>query len=140
MSLKCYVESIIQRPPFRYIDECLHIDRCARSAHFVLDAGRNANRFGDSAGLQGFLLVEAMAQASGVLLRTLTHGDPGGYLIGLENARLPALGPTTRLVIDAVMTMVCPPLFTFQVHIHDDAACIAESQIQIMSKRELNAA
>jgi hypothetical protein len=130
-----HIESIGQKPPFRYVDELISIDAKAREARFALYLNRETSRYGTLDGLQSYLLIEAMAQSSGVLLRALTVGEPGGYLVGLENTRLPETVSSSQIVFHVTMKVAHPPHFRFLVQIINDSNCIAESEIQIMSKR-----
>ena len=132
------IESLGQKPPFRYIDELISISPEDRGARFALHLNRQSCRYGDLNALQSYLLIEAMAQASGILLRALTVGETGGYLVGLEKTRLPERISSKKIFLDVSMLMVRPPIFNFFVQIKSDSDCIAESEIQIMSKRTLH--
>lgn len=132
-----HIDSIGQKPPFRYIDELVSIDAKTREARFALHLDRSTFRYGVLDGLQSYLLIEAMAQSSGVLLRALTVGEPGGYLVGLENTRLPETISSPRIFFHVAMKMAHSPHFKFFVQIISDSNCIAESEIQIMSRRAL---
>ena len=131
------IESIGQKPPFRYVDELVYVNRHTREARIALHLNRGNTRYGLDA-LQGFLLIEAMAQAGGVLLRSITLGEPGGYLVGLENARIPEKVASEEIFLDVSLKTACPPIFSFCVQAKSDSICIAESEIQIMSKRLLH--
>lgn len=135
------IDSIRQVPPFRYVDEVIFFDPCRRCARLVLDINQQQYRYGDVSAFYSYLLIESMAQSSGVLLSALTVGEVGGYLVGLENARFPkhfsdypSLCP---LLIDVVMTRTSSPIFDFFAQINNGIGCIAQAKIQIMSKRIL---
>lgn len=135
------IDSIRQAPPFRYVDEVIFFDPCQRCARLVLNINQRQHRYGDVSALYSYLLIESMAQSSGVLLSALTVGEVGGYLVGLENVRFPIpfsdyVSPCS-LLIDVMMTRASPPIFDFFAQINNGIDCIAQSKIQIMSKRTL---
>ncbi|MDH4274647.1 MAG: hypothetical protein OEW08_06390, partial [Gammaproteobacteria bacterium] len=66
------IESLRQQPPFRYVDEILSINREKRTGQFGLNIMEGQHRYAYPQGLPGYLLVEAMAQSSGLLLRAVT--------------------------------------------------------------------
>lgn len=138
MAANHYIESLSQKPPFRYVDELVSIDTQTRHARFAMHLDGAQARYGSPGGMQAYLLIEAMAQSSGVLLRALTVGETGGYLVGLENTRLPEKIDSTQVFLDVAMTQARPPIFSFFVKITSDSSCIAESEIQIISKRALH--
>lgn len=137
------IDSIRQAPPFRYVDEVIFFDPHQRCARLVLDANQQQCRYGDASALHSYLLIESMAQASGVLLSALTVGEGGGYLVGLENAQLRVHFSDDAFAhpffIDVAMTRANPPIFDFFVQINSGGDGIAQSMIQIMSKRTLKA-
>lgn len=128
-----------QAPPFRYVDEVLDVDCTARRSRLALSLEQDQARFCRADALPGFLLIEAMAQASGILLRTITVGQAGGMLVGLAEAWLPeeVVFPS-RLELEAQLSLGIPPLFTFDVEVFRDGKAIAGCQVQIMSRREFH--
>jgi 3-hydroxymyristoyl/3-hydroxydecanoyl-(acyl carrier protein) dehydratase len=126
-----------QTHPFRYVDEVLSLDVAARSARLKLALGERQQRFGGTGELPGYLLIEAMAQASGVLLRSITEGDNGGLLVGLAEATLPAAVPMpASLELAVSLKQAMPPFFNFDARVLDGTRQIAASEIQIMSRRD----
>lgn len=78
-----------QQAPFRYVDEVTAIDRHHRCARGRARPSQAAARFGNVDGcLPGYLVVEGLAQLSGVLLRELGLVRPGelGYLVSVSDA------------------------------------------------------
>jgi hypothetical protein len=131
---------ISQQPPFRYVDALLSLDRDARQAELRLSLRRGQHRWSGTGALPSFLLIEAMAQAAAVLLRKITAGEPSGYLVGIENALLPAeVCFPAELDIRARLVKTAPPFFTLEVHVGlaDEASVLAHAELQIMTKRRL---
>lgn len=126
-----------QTHPFRYVDAVLALDPASRCARLKLALDESQARFPAAAELPGVLLIEAMAQASGVLLRGITRGDNGGFLVGLADTTLPAAVPLPAdLELAVRLKQAMPPFFHFDARIHDGDRQIAGSEIQIMSRRE----
>lgn len=123
------------------MDEVVFFDPCQRCARFILNTHQRQCRYGDTSALHSYLLIEAMAQASGVLLSALTVGEVGGYLIGLEDTQIQAHSSSYSfahsLLIDVVMMRANSPIFDFFARIKNGSGCIAKSTMQLMSKRTL---
>ena len=83
-----------QQPPFRYVDEVIHIDREQRSmrGRLALCASGSMQRYGtdEAESLPNFLIFEALAQLSGLLIRCLGLVAAGqvGYLISVSEGSL----------------------------------------------------
>ena len=116
------IDSLRQKPPFRYIDDVFSVNRETQSGAFGLTILEGQNRYAYPQGLPGYLLVEAMAQSSGLLLRALTseetEGDNSGYLVGVENAHLPNVVPSpSSLILYVKISTAAAPIFCFTVTI-----------------------
>ncbi|MDH4274455.1 MAG: hypothetical protein OEW08_05415, partial [Gammaproteobacteria bacterium] len=119
------------------------INREKRTGQFGLNIMEGQHRYAYPQGLPGYLLVEAMAQSSGLLLRAVTteavEGDNAGYLVGVENARLPNVVPNlSSLILDVKLHTAAAPIFCFFVSIFSGQENISSSEIQIMTRRVLN--
>lgn len=126
-----------QTPPFRYVDDVAAFDGPARRAHLSLDLDQGQARFGHAEHLPGYLLIEAMAQACGVLLRGVTAGDNGGYLVGIEDAVLPSqVDYPARLDISVALGASRPPFFGFDAQVRQAERTVAQARLQVMSRRE----
>lgn len=128
-----------QSPPFLYVDRVYEIDSEKRSvrADLSLPAGRMA--YGTDDGVPAYVLLESLAQTSGVLLRSLFAGEAGGVLIGTRKAELPG---TLKLPVDlelrSVLTCAISPVFTFDAQVLCGGCRIACAEIQIYWKRNLD--
>lgn len=77
-----------QQAPFRYVDEVMSIDPDTRSAQARVWSSHAAARYGNVGGmLPDFLVIEGLAQLSGVLMRALGLVAPGqvGYLVSVAD-------------------------------------------------------
>jgi 3-hydroxymyristoyl/3-hydroxydecanoyl-(acyl carrier protein) dehydratase len=127
-----------QTPPFRYVDGLATLDRQARQARLSLELADGQHRYaGAHAGLQGYLLIEAMAQACGVLLRGVTVGDNGGLLVGIDQAQLPEqVSFPARLCVSVALQDSRPPFFNFEARVDAGTELVACARLQVMTKRE----
>ncbi len=130
---------ILQQPPFRYVDTVEHLDCASRRAVLRLDLHSGQHRWGADEALPGFLLIEAMAQAAGVLIRRVTEGSPGGLLVGIDQARLPSeIRFPAALKLHAQLSTAASPFFNVNVQVLDDGAeALASAALQVMSHRRL---
>lgn len=138
LPLQQQVLPLQQQAPFRYVDQLLDLDAVQRRARLQLALNAGQHRYSEAAHLPGHLLIEAMAQASGVLLRRLTVGEAGGFLVGLEDARLPAeVGFPAQLCIDVSLDSANPPFFGFAavVSLSGSNTPLARASLQVMAKR-----
>lgn len=131
-----------QTAPFRYVDAVRELDTAGRRACLSLELDGGPARFGGARAMPGWLLIEAMAQACGVLLRGVTVGDTnGGLLVGVDQARLPDEVPyPARLdVTVALQPGSRPPFFNFDARIARAAGSaggeIASAQLQVVTQR-----
>lgn len=84
-----------------------------------------------------FVLLEAMAQAAGVLLRSLFSDGGGGVLLGVSDARLPSgLKRASCLTLCAQLLRAMPPFFDFAGEVISDGSSVASANIQIFSRRD----
>jgi hypothetical protein len=127
---------LLQQPPFRYVDALQHLDVTARQAVLRLNLHAGQHRWSGTQALPGYLLIEAMAQAAGVLLRHLTEGEPGGFLVGIEQARLPAeVAYPAELELRVELSNATPPFFNLNVQVHRDDQALARAELQVMTRR-----
>ena len=129
---------LLQQPPFRYVDAVGELDAVARRARLHLALEHGQHRYAEADALPGALLIEAMAQAGGVLLRRITVGEPGGFLVGIEQARLPPAVPfPAALDINVHLASAAPPFFTVHAWVCDGGsqAEVARASLQVMCNR-----
>lgn len=129
-----------QQPPFRYVDVVQYLDRSAQQGVLRLSLQRGQNRWGCAEVLPGYLLIEAMAQAAGVLLRDLTVGEPGGFLVGIEKAQLPPdVSFPSDLEMLAELRSATPPFFTLDVQVRrmGEPSVLACAELQVMTHRNI---
>lgn len=127
---------LLQKAPFRYVDEVECLDSVERTAVLWTHLDASRYRWSEEDQLPGYLLMEAMAQAAGVLLRHLTAGEAGGFLVMIENARLPErVRFPASLRLTAEMTHATPPIFSFSVTACQSHQTVANAQLSVISNR-----
>lgn len=127
-----------QQAPFRYVDSVLRLDRPTLDGVIRLNLRAGQDRWGGADALPGYLLIEAMAQAAGVLLRSFTVGEPGGFLVGIDDARLPAeVAYPADLELAVKLRLATSPFFTLDVTVTrvDEPDSLARASLKVMTRR-----
>ncbi len=134
-----------QQAPFRYTSAVESLDLTARTARVGLHLAPSPDTFDFLRGtaLPGLLLVEAMAQACGILLRQVSTGEDAGFLVGVEQGLLPDEVPYPAQVwLQARLTGAASPIFLFDASATSRRdgveSCLAEARLQIRSSRQLS--
>lgn len=79
------VAALKQAPPFRYVDDIFEGSPNAKTLAGWVELKASEARYFDPA-LSNVLLIEALAQLSGIIIRRETGLSFGGLLIGVETA------------------------------------------------------
>ncbi|MBF0556785.1 MAG: hypothetical protein HQK96_19905 [Nitrospirae bacterium] len=122
--------------PFIFIEKVLAIDKGQRiKALKTVTAGEEVINAGDGAPQQAFpfvLLVESMAQASGLVLEA--EEIEMAFLTMINDARhiKPAMAGDI-LIIESELTKKFPPLYVFRASISVDGEIIAMAEITLTS-------
>jgi len=134
-----------QQAPFRYASAVESLDLTARTVTvgLRLDSRHDTFDFLCATAMPGLLLVEAMAQACGILLRQLSTGEDAGLLVGVEQARFPDEVPYPAQVrLQARLAGAASPIFLFDASataLRDGAPpSLAQARLQIRSSRLLS--
>jgi 3-hydroxymyristoyl/3-hydroxydecanoyl-(acyl carrier protein) dehydratase len=134
-----------QQFPFKYVDAIETLDATRRTAtvRVLLNSADNRFSFSPPDSLSGLLLIEAMAQACGALLRGITIGEEGGMLVGVEEAQIPdQVTYPASLLLHVQMISAVIPFFTFHAQVMESSITppifLAKATLQVMSKRQFN--
>ncbi len=86
--------------------------------------------------LPGTLLVEGMAQTSGLLIAPLTgHDQALGYLVGADNARFRhQVGPGDQVIYEVNLLRARRAMFRFDAQARVDGESVAEATISLMAE------
>lgn len=86
--------------------------------------------------LPGTLLIEGMAQTSGLLITRLTGSDQAlGYLVGADNARFRRqVGPGDQVIYEAKLLRARRAMFRFDAEARVDGEPVAEATISLMAE------
>lgn len=126
-----------QEMPFRYVDRLEKLSFENRRAVAHLNINSDQKRWGCHDVMPSYLLIEAMAQTGGVLLRQITEGEPGGFLVGIKEAQLPLDIPLPiNLEFSAHITNSTPPFFDLCIQVYRSKSMLAFAELQVRSNRE----
>lgn len=134
-----------QQAPFRYASAIESLDPATRTALIGLWLDRHLGAFDFLRGtaMPGLLLVEAMAQACGILLRQVSSGEDAGLLVGIEQGQLPDEVPYPAQVgLQVRLAGAASPIFVFDATataLRDGVESrLAQARLQIRSSRQLS--
>ncbi|GMV69333.1 MAG: 3-hydroxyacyl-[acyl-carrier-protein] dehydratase FabZ [Pseudomonadota bacterium] len=90
--------------------------------------------------MPGVLILEAMAQATGILAyrSAATPPDPSElyYLVGIDRARFKKpVGPGDQLQIHVALVRTLKQIWRFETHADVDGVCVAEAAIMCAARR-----
>jgi len=80
------VANLRQKPPFLFVERVESLDQ-EQGCIVVFLARGDGQRFTSPEGLQAYMLLEGLAQAGGILLRSVIGGARRGYVASLESLR-----------------------------------------------------
>jgi len=142
------VEAILERLPHRFpfmlVDRVLSLTAgesivalknvTANEAHF-------AGHFPGFAVMPGVLIIEALAQAGGVLAWESATAEEQSvhilYLVGIENARLRLpVRPGDQLILNAELKLHRRGLWRFDSRAEVDGKVVAEAEILMVTRKE----
>lgn len=125
------VAGLRQTPPFRYVDAITGFspDGLALGGTVRLaDAGRY------TPGQPEMLMIEALAQLSGVLLQTRLKSSAGGVLAAIETARWHgAADPQAEAALSVRIVQETFPIFTLAGEVRQHGALIVSAEFSTRS-------
>lgn len=123
------------RYPFLLIDKVVDIDYSQMKVVAIKNVTHNENfftgHFPEEPIMPGVLLIEAMAQAGGVLLLSLNENRGKiAYLVGVDHAKMRRkVVPGDQLVIETKFTKIRKKAGKVQSTIHVDGVLVAEAEL-----------
>ncbi len=137
-SLKTHIP---HRDPFLFVDEVLELERGARIVavrKFRPDEEFFKGHFPGSPIVPGVIIVEAMAQAGGVLYNAsfteerISKGQTGAYLAGIEKVRFrKAVYPNDLLKMDVRILKMRSKIIIFAGEASVGDSKVAEAEIMV---------
>lgn len=138
MDIQEVLRYLPHRYPFLLIDKVIHLDLTARSLIAVKNVTFNepffAGHFPEVPVMPGVLIIEALAQASGILYYKTLNTAPNNtetinYLVGINEARFKqVVKPGDQLHLHVELQKVKQGLSKFQCKalVNDELVCSAE--------------
>jgi beta-hydroxyacyl-ACP dehydratase FabZ len=120
--------------PFVLIDRIIEYAEqerivCLKNVSF--DEEFFAGHFRENPVMPGVLIIEAMAQTSGLLISNMGK-QTGAYLTRVNDARFKKpVVPGDRMIITSVVAQKFPPLYVFEVGVRVDDIVAAEAEITL---------
>jgi 3-hydroxyacyl-[acyl-carrier-protein] dehydratase len=132
---------IPHRDPFLFVDEVLELERGARIVavrKFRPEEEFFRGHFPGSPIVPGVIIVEAMAQAGGVLYNAsfteerISKGQTGAYLAGIEKVRFrKAVYPNDLLKMDVRIQKMRSKIIIFAGEASVEGSKVAEAEIMV---------
>ena len=130
------LEMLPHRYPFLLIDkviDCEAFETITAIKNVTINEPFFQGHFPGRPIMPGVLILEAMAQATGVLafysLNTKKKSDAEYLLVGVDKARFKRpVGPGDKLVIEAQLTRQLRGIFRFNATAHVDGELVASAQ------------
>lgn len=137
-SIKAHIP---HRDPFLFVDEVLELERGARIVavrRFRPEEEFFRGHFPGSPIVPGVIIVEAMAQAGGVLYNAsfteerISKGQTGAYLAGIEKVRFrKAVYPNDLLKMDVRIQKMRSKIIIFAGEASVEGSKVAEAEIMV---------
>ncbi len=142
------VEAILERLPHRFpfllVDRVLSVkagESIVALKNVTLNEAHFAGHFPGFAVMPGVLIIEALAQAGGVLAwESATAKEQNVhilYLVGIDNARLRLpVRPGDQLILNAELKLHRRGLWRFDCRAEVDGKVVAEAEILMVTRKE----
>ena len=136
MTIKEILDMLPHRYPFLLIDRVLACEAFESNTaikNVTINEPFFQGHFPDRPIMPGVLILEAMAQATGVLAfyshQTRSKHDAEYYLVGVDKARFKRpVGPGDQLVIEAQLTRQLRGIYRFDATAHVDGELVSSAQ------------
>ena len=136
LTIKEILDMLPHRYPFLLIDRvlaCEAFESITAIKNVTINEPFFQGHFPDRPIMPGVLILEAMAQATGVLAfyshQTRSKYDAEYYLVGVDKARFKRpVGPGDQLVIEAQLTRQLRGIYRFDATAHVDGELVSSAQ------------
>ena len=106
---------IPQKPPFRYIDSISKLDTPEQYIHGLVQYPGQCERYSPLDNVPYFLILESLAQLSGMLGRVSLNNGSGGYLVSIDKCMSAIRIPTPAVIsLQSTATNINYPFCTFK--------------------------
>jgi len=130
------LDMLPHRYPFLLIDKVLEVEAfesITAIKNVTINEPFFQGHFPNQPIMPGVLILEAMAQATGVLAfyshKTQSKSDAAYYLVGIDKARFKRpVGPGDQLVMKARLTRQLRGIYRFDVTAHVDGELVSSAQ------------
>jgi len=126
------VVNLRQKPPFLFVERVESFDREQRCIVALL-AGGDGRSFISSEHLPAYMLLEALAQVGGLLLRTVIGGARRGYVANLESVRFenPVLTESAAVRLLARFDEAMHPFYGLKISAYCGGQVLAEGKMRL---------
>ncbi|TDJ67732.1 MAG: 3-hydroxyacyl-ACP dehydratase FabZ [Proteobacteria bacterium] len=129
------LDMLPHRYPFLLVDkvlDCVAFETITALKNVSFNEPFFQGHFPDQPIMPGVLILEAMAQATGVLAfyshKTQSKSDAAYYLVGIDKARFKRpVGPGDQLILKAQMTRQLRGIYRFEATAHVDGNLVASA-------------
>ncbi len=136
-SFEGLIELLPQRPPFRFVDRVVHLvpgESIEAEVDFPSGHGVFEGHLPEEPLVPGVILIEAMAQASGLALAKTEEGTRPihGYLVEVGRVKFKSkVIPNSTVTLKAKLSQSFGPIFRFETQALCDGVIAAEGEITV---------